>query len=64
MAKGLPRDLSSFGRSELETAKDERDQRLAPLFRRWPELDKLELAELHRLWEERLRLAKQRVASP
>lgn len=62
MARELPRKRSNFRCSKLETAKDERDERLALLFRRWPELDNLELAELHRLWEDRVRLAKQRAS--
>jgi len=58
MATTLPRDLSALPPEELDEAKEERDNRLAPLFRRWPELTKRELADLHRLWDERLRLAK------
>lgn len=58
MTNGLPENLSALEPDGLHEAKEERDRRLTPLFRRWPALSKLELAELHRLWDERLRLAK------
>ena len=58
MSKDLPRDLSALPPEGLDEAKAEHDRRLAPLFRRWPALNKLEAAELHHLWDERLRLAK------
>ena len=58
MSKRLPEDLAALASAELSEAKKERDSRLTPLFRRWPGLDRLELAELHRLWDERLRLAR------
>ena len=58
MSKRLPDDLAALASEELSEAKKERDKRLTPLFRRWPGLDKLEMAELHNLWDERLRLAK------
>src|SRR5919201_5802644 len=58
MSTRLPENLSSLAPENLDSAKQDRDELLTPLFRRWPELDKLELAKLHRLYDERLRLAK------
>jgi hypothetical protein len=54
----LPEDLSDLDSRALEQATDVRDQRLSPLFRRWPSLSGLELSELKRLYSERLRLAR------
>ena len=58
MSERLPENLASLASEELSEAKKERDRRLTPLFRRWPALNKLEIAELHRVWDERVRLAK------
>ena len=58
MARGLPRDLSALEPDRLDEERTERDERLAPLFRRWPALSQLELHELGRLYEERIRIAK------
>ena len=58
MSTMLPTDLSGRKQEGLERAKNELDRRLAPLFRRWPQLSKLELAELHCLYDERRRLAR------
>lgn len=58
MSEHLPKDLSALEPKKVNAAKEERDGRLAPLFRRWPALSKLEMAELHHLWDERLRLAR------
>jgi hypothetical protein len=58
MEDRLPTDLSALGREGVEKAKAVRDGRLASLFRRWPAVSKLELAELRRLHDERLRLAR------
>ncbi len=54
----LPEDLSEVDRATLERATAVRDDRLSPLFRRWPSLSRTELSELKRLYNERLRLAK------
>jgi hypothetical protein len=54
----LPEDLSELKPEALESAATARDKRLAPLFRRWPSLSRLELSELKRLYNERLRIAK------
>ena len=58
MTERLPEDLSALEPRRLAEAKEARDKRLAPLFRQWPALNKLEMAELHRLWDERVRLAR------
>jgi hypothetical protein len=54
----LPEDLSELDPRALERATNARDRRLSPLFRRWPSLSGLELSELKRLYNERLRLAR------
>jgi hypothetical protein len=54
----LPEDLSELKPAALERAANVRDNRLSPLFRRWPSLNRLELSELKRLYNERLRLAR------
>lgn len=58
MADTLPPDLSTLEPSSLEQARNERDERLTLLFRRWPALSQLELRELRRLYDERIRIAK------
>lgn len=55
----LPDDLAELRPEALELAAKARDKRLGPLFRRWPALSRLELSELKRLYNERLRLARQ-----
>jgi hypothetical protein len=37
---------------------DARDEHIAPLFRRWPALSRIEIRELARVYGERLRIAK------
>jgi hypothetical protein len=54
----LPDDLSSLERERLDEARAQHDERTSALFRRWPRLSNGELAELRRLWNERLRLAR------
>jgi hypothetical protein len=54
----LPEDLSELEPGDLDRAANVRDKRLSPLFRRWPALNRLELSELKRLHNERLRLAR------
>lgn len=54
----LPEDLSQLDLGTLEHATNARDQRLSPLFRRWPSLSGRERSELKRLYNERLRLAR------
>ena len=54
----LPEDLSQLDKGALERATNARDRRLSPLFRRWPSLSRLEMSELKRLYNERLRLAR------
>jgi len=54
----LPEDLSELEAGALEHAANARNKQLSPLFRRWPALSRLELSELKRLYNERLRLAR------
>ena len=35
-----------------------RDEQLVPLFRRWPDLDRMELSRLRKMYAERLRIAR------
>jgi hypothetical protein len=56
--KELPPDLGRLDVDELAVQSAARDERLAPLFRKWPRLRKGELRELRRLYSERLRLAR------
>jgi hypothetical protein len=54
----LPDDISELGRDELRKASDARDERLSPLFRRWPALSRVETKEIQLLHDERQRLAR------
>lgn len=54
----LPKSLSVLDETELRDARHDRDERMSALFRRWPELSKLELRELRMLSDERQRLAR------
>jgi hypothetical protein len=56
--KQLPQDLGSLDDDQLVLQASARDERLAPLFRRWPRLARAELSELRRLYAERVRLAR------
>lgn len=56
--KELPEDLAAVGCAELSAQRAIRDDKLAPLFRRWPALSRPELRQLRRLYAERLRIAK------
>jgi hypothetical protein len=58
MAKPLPRDPADLDQQKLDEARAETDARLTPLFRRWPALSTREMADLRRLFDERVRLAK------
>jgi hypothetical protein len=58
MPRRLPEDLSTLEPERLEAERRERDDRLAGLFRRWPGLTAPERAELRRVYDERVRLAK------
>ena len=57
MSEPLPQDLSHLDARHMEAVRDEQERRLTPLFRRWPSLSGRELAELRRLWAERLQVA-------
>jgi hypothetical protein len=59
MIEKLPQNLSGLTREKLRRAVRTRDERLTPLFRRWPRLNRGEMEELKRLYQERLRVAKQ-----
>ena len=56
--KELPDDLAAMPVTELSRQRAIRDDRIAPLFQRWPALSGLELGQLRRLYAERLRIAK------
>jgi hypothetical protein len=56
--KELPEDLSAMDPAELSLQRDFRDDLLAPLFKRWPSLSRLELASLEKLYRETVRIAK------
>ena len=56
--KELPDDLAAVGDAELSEQRAIRDERLAPLFKRWPALSRPELGRLRQMYEERLRIAK------
>ena len=54
----LPENLSAFDPEVLLEERVARDEKLRPLFRRWPSLSKTEMRELKRVYAERVRLAK------
>jgi hypothetical protein len=56
--KQLPEDLDRLNEDQLVVQARVRDERLTPLFRRWPRLARDELRELRRLYSERVRLAR------
>jgi hypothetical protein len=58
MPEDLPENLSVLDSEVLADAREARDRKIAPLFRRWPKLTSPELRELRRLYEERVRLAR------
>ena len=56
--KELPEDLAAVGYAELSEQRAIRDDKLAPLFQRWPSLSRPELGQLRQLYAERLRIAR------
>jgi len=56
--KELPQDLASMDAAELSLQRDLREDRLAPLFRRWPALSRMEMRRLRELYRETVRIAK------
>jgi hypothetical protein len=56
----LPTGDPRKGRFEERLDRAAREDRMTRLFRRWPALNRNELRELRRLWDERVRKAKQR----
>ena len=58
MASERHESLAGLSRADLLRRRHRADERLTPLFRRWPALSELELRELRRVYDERQRLAK------
>ena len=56
--KELPDDLAVMGTAELSEQRALRDDELAPLFQRWPALNRLELRQLRTMYTERLKIAR------
>lgn len=56
--KRLPDDLAAMDEAELSLQRDLRDDRLAPLFTRWPALTRVEMRQLRTLYRESVRIAK------
>src|SRR5688500_5528292 len=56
--KALPDDLAVMDTPELAAQRALRDDEIAPLFQRWPALDRLEHRRLRTLYMERLRIAR------
>jgi hypothetical protein len=54
----LPENLSALDGEALLEERAARDEKLRPLFRRWPALSKSEMRELRRVYAERLRIAR------
>jgi hypothetical protein len=54
----LPSDLTQADPQTLQQARDECDDRLTALFRRWPRLRRQEMRELRAVHDERVRIAK------
>jgi hypothetical protein len=56
--KELPDDLATMETDDLVQQGVVRDDLLAPLFRRWPRLSRIELRQLTDLYAERVRIAR------
>lgn len=56
--KELPDDLAQMEAGDLAQQGAVRDERLEPLFRRWPKLSRVEMGKLKALYGERLRIAR------
>ena len=56
--KQLPDDLAAMPEAELSEQRAVRDDKLAPLFQRWPALSRFELGQLRRMYAERLKIAR------
>lgn len=54
----LPDDLAAMPPGELAEQRAVRDDRLAPLFKRWPALNRHESSELRKMYAERLKIAR------
>jgi hypothetical protein len=57
VAEQFSEKLARLPEPELREAARAHDEQIAPLFQRWPHLKGHELAELARLYAERIRLA-------
>jgi len=58
LVKELPDELAAMPVTELSHQRAVRDDKIAPLFQRWPALSRIELRQLRQLYAERLRIAK------
>jgi hypothetical protein len=56
--KELPDDLTAMSEAELSEERALRDDNLAPLFQRWPALNRMELVQLRQMYADRLRIAR------
>ena len=56
--KELPDDLARMEPADLSRQRAIRDEVLAPLFRRWPRLSRVEMGQLKAIYTERLRIAR------
>jgi hypothetical protein len=58
LMKKLPDDLTAMSEAELSEERALRDDNLAPLFQRWPALNRMELGQLRQMYADRLRIAR------
>lgn len=56
--KELPENLATMRDAELFEQRALLDNKLAPLFRRWPALSRFELRQLREMYSERVRIAR------
>lgn len=56
--KELPDDLEAVEVEEIANQGLVRDERIAPLFRRWPKLNRDEMRQLKAMYTERVRIAR------
>ena len=58
LVRQLPDDLAAMTETELSEQRAVRDDKLAPLFKRWPALSRFELGQLRHMYADRLRIAR------
>ena len=58
MIHNLPKNLSTLTHTQIQQAKQCRDERMTRLFRDWPALSNADMRELRALSDERQRLAR------